>query len=73
MHPQPQFIRLPGRLRLEVVEQGRRSALPVIALHGVTDDGGGDAERLSGVGKAERSLWEGLYAPTCSRADVVGA
>ena len=37
MHPQPQFIRLPGRLRLEVVEQGRRSALPVIALHGVTD------------------------------------
>jgi pimeloyl-ACP methyl ester carboxylesterase len=31
------YIRLPGRLQLEFVEQGDRNGLPVIALHGVTD------------------------------------
>jgi non-heme chloroperoxidase len=30
-------IQLPGRLQLEYVEQGDRTGLPVIALHGVTD------------------------------------
>jgi non-heme chloroperoxidase len=30
-------IELPGRVRLEVAEQGDRSGIPVIALHGVTD------------------------------------
>lgn len=37
MKPAPTRIRLPGRLRLEYVEQGSRSGMPVIALHGVTD------------------------------------
>lgn len=30
-------IQLPGRVRLEVAQQGSRSGLPVIALHGSTD------------------------------------
>lgn len=30
-------IQLPGRVRLELAEQGERGGLPVIALHGVTD------------------------------------
>jgi non-heme chloroperoxidase len=30
-------IQLPGRVRLEFAEQGSRSGMPVIALHGVTD------------------------------------
>lgn len=37
MNPVPTQIQLPGRVRLEYVEQGIRSAIPVIALHGVTD------------------------------------
>jgi pimeloyl-ACP methyl ester carboxylesterase len=37
MKPTLRQIQLPGRVRLEFVEQGRRSGMPVIALHGVTD------------------------------------
>jgi non-heme chloroperoxidase len=37
MNPIVRQIQLPGRLRLEFAEQGDRSGIPVIALHGVTD------------------------------------
>jgi non-heme chloroperoxidase len=37
MQPCLRQIQLPGRVRLEFAEQGRRSGTPVIALHGVTD------------------------------------
>ena len=32
-----QAVRLPGRLTMQYVEQGRGDAVPVVALHGVTD------------------------------------
>lgn len=37
MNPVPTQIQLPGRVRIEYVEQGTRHGVPVIALHGVTD------------------------------------
>lgn len=37
MKPTHRQTQLPGRVRLEVVEQGDRTGTPVIALHGVTD------------------------------------
>ena len=37
MKPTLRQIQLPGRVRLEFAEQGDRSGVPVIALHGVTD------------------------------------
>jgi pimeloyl-ACP methyl ester carboxylesterase len=37
MKPTLRQIQLPGRVRLDVAEQGERTGTPVIALHGVTD------------------------------------
>lgn len=37
MKPPLRQIHLPGRVRLEFIEQRERGGLPVIALHGVHD------------------------------------
>ena len=37
MHPSIKSVELPGRVRLEYVEQGDPAGVPVLMLHGVTD------------------------------------
>ncbi len=37
MKPTLRRIQLPGRVRLEVAEQGERTGTPIIVLHGATD------------------------------------
>jgi len=83
MRTTPTQIQLPGRVRLEYVEQGRRSGTPVIALHGVTDSWRSFEPVLAhlprgphmfaisqrGHGDSEKPL--GGYAPADFAADVV--
>jgi pimeloyl-ACP methyl ester carboxylesterase len=37
MSAQTSFVQLPGRLKIEYVEQGRSDGIPVVCLHGLTD------------------------------------